>query len=71
MSRKIIWILVQKQFWKYTDHRYSGIFAVSRKHIRQRSSQSYRMLVEYINKHSNPEAGHYFERAWLAIFSPV
>ena len=50
---------------------YHGIFAVSKRHIRQRSLKSYKELIRYLDTHSNPEVGHYFERAWLAIFDPV
>lgn len=50
---------------------YSGIFAVSRQHILQRSRDSYARLLSYLDTHSNPEAGHYLERAWFAVFYPV
>ena len=50
---------------------YHGIFAVSKQHIKQRSLASYKTLIKYVDGHSNPEAGHYFERAWLAVFGPV
>jgi hypothetical protein len=48
-----------------------GIFSVSKKHIHNRSLQSYKKLIKYLDYHSNPEAGHYFERSWLAIFHPI
>jgi hypothetical protein len=48
-----------------------GIFAVSKKDIRKRSLQSYKDLIRYVDHHSNPEAGHYFERAWLSVFYKV
>jgi len=48
-----------------------GIFAVERKHIHQRSRDSYLSLCEYVDHHSNPEAGHYIERSWLRIFGPI
>jgi len=50
---------------------YFGIFAVSRSHIHNRSLTSYLYLVTYLSTHHNPEAGHFFERSWLAIFHPV
>ena len=50
---------------------YFGIFAVSRADIEHRSLESYKTLITYLDHHSNPEAGHYFERAWLAVFDPV
>ncbi len=50
---------------------FSGIFAVHRNHARHRTLGSYKELLSYVDHHSNPEAGHYIERAWLAIFDPV
>jgi hypothetical protein len=50
---------------------YFGIFAVSKKHIRQRSFDKYVHLYKYLNTHKNPEVGHYFERSWHAIFDPI
>jgi len=50
---------------------YRGIFAVSREHIRQHSREYYENLIQYVSGSPNPEYGHYFERAWLAVFYPV
>ena len=50
---------------------YFGIFAASKEDIQHRSFNSYKNLIKYVDHHSNPEAGHYFERAWLAVFHPV
>ena len=50
---------------------YNAIFAVSRAHVRQRPKRFYASLLRYLDHHSNPEAGHYLERAWLAVFHPV
>lgn len=50
---------------------YFGIFAVSKEHIHNRNIESYKELIKYLDNHSNPEAGHYFERAWLAVFNKV
>lgn len=50
---------------------YSGCFAVAREHIRQHPKARYERLLQYLDHHSNPEAGHYLERAWLAVFHPV
>lgn len=47
-----------------------GIFAVARKHIIQNPKSFYEKLVRYVDNHSNPEAGHYIERSWGAIFYP-
>jgi hypothetical protein len=50
---------------------FNGIFSVSKKHIHNRSRDFYNFLISYVNDHSNPEAGHFFERAWHAVFSPI
>lgn len=50
---------------------YNAIFAVSRAHIRRNPREFYTSLLRYVDHHSNPEAGHYLERAWLAVFHPV
>ena len=50
---------------------YYGIFAVHRDHVRHRDPPGYRRLLRYVDHHSNPEAGHYLERAWLAVFHPI
>ena len=49
---------------------YFGIFAVAREHILQHPRSKYASLLKYLDKDSNPEAGHYMERAWGAIFYP-
>ena len=49
---------------------YSEIFAVHRKHITQHPIEYYIKLMETLDHHSNPEAGHYMERSWGAIFYP-
>ena len=47
---------------------YGGIFAVSNTHIKQYSKQYYKNLLKELEVSSNPEVGHYFERAWVAVF---
>lgn len=47
-----------------------GIIAVAREHIIQHPIERYQKLIKYVNKSSNPEAGHYMERSWGAIFYP-
>ncbi len=49
----------------------SGIFAVSREHIRQHPKSYYEDLIKELSTSSNPEVGHYFERSWNAIFYPL
>jgi hypothetical protein len=47
-----------------------GIFSVDKKDILQYPKYYYENLISYVNKTSNPEAGHYFEKSWGVIFSP-
>jgi hypothetical protein len=47
-----------------------GILAVSKEHIRQHPRERYQRMIRYLDHHSNPEAGHYMERAWGALFYP-
>jgi hypothetical protein len=47
---------------------YGGIFAVSDSHIKQYSKEYYEKLIKQLEVSSNPEVGHYFERAWVAVF---
>jgi len=49
---------------------YYGIIAVAREHIIQHPITRYQKLIKYVDSHSNPEAGHYMERSWGAIFYP-
>ena len=50
---------------------YAGIFAVSKRHIHQHTRDYYANLMKELEGHPNPEVGHYFERAWLAVFHPI
>ena len=50
---------------------YSGVFAVSRNHIHQHPKSYYQTFLKELEGHSNPEVGHYIERAWVAIFHPI
>ena len=49
---------------------YFGIFAVAKHHITQHPKERYEKLISYLDTHSNPEAGHYMERSWGALFYP-
>jgi hypothetical protein len=48
-----------------------GIFSIDKRDIIQHPITRYQILIETVNKHSNPEAGHYIERSWGAIFFPL
>ncbi len=47
---------------------YYGILAISREHIYNRNRDFYKTIITHVDKHHNPEAGHYIERSWSAIF---
>jgi hypothetical protein len=49
---------------------YGGIMGIGKKHIIQHPKAYYEKLIQELNTHSNPEAGHYFERSWAAVFYP-
>lgn len=53
---------------KITQTSYFGIFAVHKHDILQHPKEFYEELLEEISVSSNPEVGHYYERAWSAIF---
>jgi len=50
---------------------YKGIMAITRKHVHQHPKYYYETFLKLLEKSSNPEAGHYIERAWCAIFYPL
>jgi hypothetical protein len=50
---------------------YWGIFSIDKLDIIQHPLFRYQILIQTVNKHSNPEAGHYIERSWAAIFFPL
>jgi hypothetical protein len=47
---------------------FQGIFAVSRADVLRRPRSYYDNLLATVSGSSNPEAGHYMERSWAAIF---
>ena len=56
---------------KITHVSHYGIMAISKKHILQHPKKYYERLIEQLDKSSSPEEGHYFERAWEAVFYPM
>jgi len=50
---------------------YNSIFALNKKHILQHPKEYYIKLIKQLEKSSNPEVGHYFERSWEAVFFPL
>ena len=52
---------------------YGGVFSISNEDIIQHKKKRYLQLLEIfkIEKSSNPEVGHYFERSWESVFYPL
>lgn len=50
---------------------YYGIFSIHKEDIIQHPKSRYEMLIKDLSDHPNPEAGHYFERSWCAVFHPL
>jgi hypothetical protein len=50
---------------------YNGIFSMDKRDILKHPVERYQRIIECVSTHSNPEAGHYIERAWAAIFGPL
>jgi hypothetical protein len=55
---------------KNTCISWNSILAVSRKNILQKPKSYYEKLMKEVDEHQNPEAGHYLERSWYAVFYP-
>lgn len=47
---------------------YFGILGINKKHILLRKKEFYEKLLAEVSNSSNPEVGHYLERAWNAVF---
>lgn len=47
-----------------------GIFSVDKRDVLQHPVIRYKILLKELSVHSNPEVGHYTERAWASIFGP-
>jgi hypothetical protein len=50
---------------------YYGIFSIDKSDIIHHRKYRYEKLVKQLEVGSNPEVGHYIERSWAAIFSPL
>ena len=50
---------------------YWSIFSIDSKDILQHPKEYYENLIKQLSNSSNPEVGHYFERAWCAVFYPT
>ena len=50
---------------------YLGIFSIDKRDVIQHLKMRYEILLNTVSTSSNPEAGHYIERSWGAIFYPM
>jgi hypothetical protein len=48
-----------------------GIFSMHKFDIIKHNIERYQKLLAGVERHSNPEVGHYIERSWAAIFHPL
>jgi len=48
-----------------------GVMGIEKSSIIQHPKSYYEKMLSELDKHSNPEVGHYYERAWAAIFYPM
>jgi hypothetical protein len=49
---------------------FGGMFSIDKRDIIKHPLDRYISLINTVNNSSNPEAGHYIERSWGAIFHP-
>lgn len=47
----------------------NSVFAIDSEMIKKHPKSFYEKLISYVDNHKDPEAGHYFERAWYEIFN--
>jgi hypothetical protein len=48
----------------------NAMFAITKDTILKKPKSYYMNLIKYVDRHHNHESGHYFERAWDAVFFP-
>ena len=48
-----------------------GVFSIDKRDIIQHPVDKYKLIIQSVSMSSNPEAGHYIERSWGAIFYPL
>lgn len=47
---------------------YGGVFSISNAHVHQYPKTYYQTLITELEVSPNVEVGHYYERAWVAVF---
>jgi hypothetical protein len=63
------WVL-QHGFIDVNQYCFYGVFSIDKRDIYQHPISRYVQLLQELSVHSNPEVGHYTERAWASIFGP-
>ena len=58
-------------FEDVTHYCFYGILSIDKRDILQHPLPRYKKLLKELSVHSNPEVGHYTERAWASIFGPL
>lgn len=61
---------VEHEFTNVPYYCFYGVFSIDKRDILQHPMERYQQLVDELSIHSNPEVGHYTERAWGSIFGP-
>ena len=56
---------------KVPHYTLGGIMGIEKDNIIQHPKSYYENFLSELDKHSNPEVGHYYERGWTAIFHPM
>ena len=81
-TNKKVYLSKYRPYGKWYDHyikykepvnqySYWSIFSVSKKDILNNEKEYYESLNEELSLNPHPEAGHFMERSWFAIFSPL
>lgn len=76
---KLLYKSAYRPFSEWYDHKFGrfkcvngplafGLFSIHKLDILQHPKEYYQQFLEELEEHSNPEVGHYVERAWGAIF---
>jgi len=50
---------------------WNHVFSVKREHILRKPKEYYEYLLSFVEEGLQPEAVHYFERAWALVFYPL
>jgi hypothetical protein len=57
------------KYLNYVNIVWGANFCVNKKLIQNKNIDFYKSIIKYVEYHSNPEEGHFFERSWYLIFN--